>query len=102
MTRDRENGPALQLIGIDFTDLSQLAGVVLGHRLHAFVHNVTTAAPGPGQPCAVTDVTGQGVTSNPASAIATTIATLALTAVTRARRQRFLKRIFRALPRHLL
>ena len=69
MTRDRENGPALQLIGIDFTDLSQLAGVVLEPPPPmAFVHNVTTAAPGPGQPCAVTDVAGQGVTSNPASA----------------------------------
>ena len=31
MTRDRENGPAMQLIGIDFTDLSQLAGVVALH-----------------------------------------------------------------------
>ena len=66
MTQDRENG--LPAADRDRHRLSQLAGVVLDHRLLAFVHNVTTAAPGPGQPCAVTDVTGQGVTSNPASA----------------------------------
>ena len=34
----------------------------------AFIHNVTTAALGPGQPCAATNTAGQGVTSNPASA----------------------------------
>jgi len=68
MTRDRENGPAMQLIGIDFTDLSQLQGVVLAPPPPmAFIHNVTTAAMGPGQPCAVTDPAGNGVTSNPAS-----------------------------------
>ena len=48
-TRDRENGPAMQLLGIDFTDLSQLQGVVLAPPPPmAFVHNVTTAALGPG------------------------------------------------------
>ena len=69
MTRDRENGPAMQLIGIDFTDLSQLAGVVAAPPPPmAFIHNVTTAALGPGQPCAATNAAGQGVTSNPGSA----------------------------------
>ena len=69
MTRDRENGPAMQLIGIDFTDLSQLAGVVAAPPPPmAFIHNVTTAALGPGQPCAATNTAGQGVTSNPVSA----------------------------------
>ena len=69
MTRDRENGPAMQLIGIDFTDLSQLAGVVAAPPPPmAFIHNVTTAALGPGQPCAATNTAGQCVTSNPASA----------------------------------
>jgi iron complex outermembrane receptor protein len=68
MTRDRENGPAMQLLGIDFTDLSQLQGVVLAPPPPmAFIHNVTTAAMGPGQPCAATDPAGNGVTSNPAS-----------------------------------
>lgn len=65
-TRDRENGPALELIGIDFTDLSQLGGVVLAPPPPmAFIHNVTTAAVAPGVPCAATDVNGNGVTSNP-------------------------------------
>ncbi len=69
MTRDRENGPAMQLLGIDFTDLSQLDGVVLAPPPPmAFIHNVTTAALGPGQPCAATNAAGQGVTSNPAAA----------------------------------
>lgn len=68
-TRDRENGPAMQLIGIDFTDLSQLAGVVAAPPPPmAFIHNVTFAAPAPGVPCAATDVDGNGVTSNPAVA----------------------------------
>ena len=59
----------MQLIGIDFTDLSQLAGVVAAPPPPmAFIHNVTTAALGPGQPCAATNTAGQGVTSNPASA----------------------------------
>jgi len=67
-TRDRENGPAMELIGIDFTDLSQLQGVVLAPPPPlAFIHNVTTAALGPGVPCAVTDTAGNGITSNPAS-----------------------------------
>ncbi len=67
MTRDRENGPAMELIGIDFTDLSQLNGVVLAPPPPmAFIHNVTTAAAGPGVPCAVTDPAGNGITSNPA------------------------------------
>ncbi|MEM6999237.1 MAG: TonB-dependent receptor [Pseudomonadota bacterium] len=65
-TRDRENGPAMELLGIDFTDLSQLNGVVLAPPPPlAFIHNVTTAAAGPGVPCAVTDVAGNGITSNP-------------------------------------
>jgi iron complex outermembrane receptor protein len=69
VSRDRENGPAMELIGIDFTDLSQLAGVVLAPPPPmAFIHNVTTAALGPGQPCAATNAAGVGVTSNPASA----------------------------------
>ena len=68
MTRDRENGPAMELLGIDFTDLSQLQGVVLAPPPPmAFIHNVTTAAMGPGQPCAATDPAGNGITSNPAS-----------------------------------
>jgi iron complex outermembrane receptor protein len=33
----------------------------------AFVHNITTAAVGPGQPCAATDAAGNGITSNPNS-----------------------------------
>lgn len=68
MTRDRENGPAMQLIGIDYTDLSQLNGVILAPPPPmAFIHNVTAAAIGPGMPCAATDAAGNGVTSNPAS-----------------------------------
>ncbi len=67
-TRDRENGPAMELLGIDFTDLSQLQGVVLAPPPPmAFIHNVTAAALGPGIPCAVTDIAGNGITSNPAS-----------------------------------
>ncbi|MCB1683677.1 MAG: TonB-dependent receptor [Pseudomonadales bacterium] len=66
-TRDRENGPAMELLGIDFTDLSQLQGVVLAPPPPmAFIHNVTTAAVAPGVPCAVTDVSGNGITYNPA------------------------------------
>ncbi|MFU8815829.1 MAG: TonB-dependent receptor [Pseudomonadales bacterium] len=66
-TRDRENGPAMQLIGIDFTDLSQLDGVVAAPPPPmAFIHNVTTAAVAPGVPCAATDPSGNGVTFNPA------------------------------------
>lgn len=68
-TRDRENGPAMELLGIDFTDLSQLDGLVASvPPPQAFIHNVTTAALGPGMPCAATDAAGNGVTSNPASA----------------------------------
>ena len=67
-TRDRENGPALQLLGIDFTDLSQLNGVVLAPPPPmAFIHNVTAAALAPGMPCAVTDPAGNGITFNPDS-----------------------------------
>lgn len=66
VTRDRENGPPMSLIDIDFTDLSQLQGVVLAPPPPmAFVHNVTTAAAAPGVPCAVTDVDGNGITYNP-------------------------------------
>lgn len=65
-TRDRETGPAMELIDIDFTDLSQLQGVVLAPPPPmAFIHNVTTAAAGPGVPCAATDVDGNGQTYNP-------------------------------------
>jgi len=68
LTRDRENGPALELIGIDYTDLSQLNGVVLAPPPPmAFIHNVTVAALGPGVPCAATDTAGNGVTSNPSA-----------------------------------
>ena len=68
LTRDRENGPALELIGIDYTDLSQLNGVVLAPPPPmAFIHNVTVAALGPGIPCAATDTAGNGVTSNPSA-----------------------------------
>ncbi len=64
--KDEENGPALQLVGIDFTDLSQLQGVVLAPPPPlAFIHNVTTAAAAPGVPCAVTDTAGNGITFNP-------------------------------------
>jgi len=72
ITRDRENGPAMKLLAIDFTDLSQLAGVVLAPPPPmAFIHNVTTAALGPGVPCAVEDVGGNNLlpfpNPNPAS-----------------------------------
>lgn len=67
-TRDRENGPAMQLLGIDFTDLSQLNGVVAAvPPPMAFIHNVTTAALQPGVPCAATDAAGNGITFNPAA-----------------------------------
>ena len=65
-TSDDENGPAMELIDIDYTDLSQLQGVVAAPPPPlAFIHNITTAAAGPGQPCAATDVDGNGVTFNP-------------------------------------
>lgn len=68
-TRDRENGPAMTLLGIDFTDLSQLNGLVAAvPPPMVFVHNVTTASLGPGMPCAATDAAGNGVTFNPAVA----------------------------------
>lgn len=64
-TRDRENGPAMQLLGIDFTDLSQLDDLVAAvPPPMAFIHNVTTMA-SPGVPCAVTDPAGNGITYNP-------------------------------------
>lgn len=67
-TRDRENGPAMELLGIDFTDLSQLDGLVAAvPPPMAFIHNITTAALGPGMPCAATNAAGMGVTFNPAS-----------------------------------
>jgi iron complex outermembrane receptor protein len=66
-TRDRENGPAMELLGIDFTDLSQLEGLVASvPPPMAFIHNVTTAAVSPGVPCAATDAEGNGITFNPA------------------------------------
>ena len=69
MTRDRENGPAMELIGIDFTDLSQLIGVVLAPPPPmALIHNVTFAAVAPGVPCAATNALGNGITSNPSIA----------------------------------
>ncbi len=65
-TKDEENGPAMELIAIDFTDLSQLQGLVAAPPPPlAFIHNVTTAAAGPGIPCAVTDAEGNGITFNP-------------------------------------
>jgi len=78
-TRDRENGPAMELLGIDFTDLSQLQGVVLAPPPPmAFVHNVTTAGvplPPPNPPvapCALEDQNGNSLVPfpnpNPASA----------------------------------
>lgn len=67
-TRDRENGPAMELLAIDFTDLSQLNGLVAAvPPPMAFIHNITTAALGPGMPCAATDAMGNGVTFNPSS-----------------------------------
>lgn len=68
VTKDRENGPAMELLGIDFTDLSQLNGLVAAvPPPMAFIHNITTAATGPGMPCAATDPMGNGVNFNPAS-----------------------------------
>ncbi len=65
-TRTRENGPALRLLDIDFTDLSQLEGVVAAPPPPmAFIHNVTAGATAPGVPCAATDPAGNGVTFNP-------------------------------------
>lgn len=65
-TRTRENGPAMRLLDIDFTDLSQLDGVVAAPPPPmAFIHNVTAGATAPGVPCAATDPAGNGVTSNP-------------------------------------
>jgi iron complex outermembrane receptor protein len=69
LSSDSENGPALELVGIDFTDLSQLQGVVLAPPPPmAFIHNVTAGATAPGTPCAATNAAGQGVTSNPGAA----------------------------------
>jgi iron complex outermembrane receptor protein len=68
-TEDREKGPAMELVGIDFTDLSQLNGLVAAvPPPMAFIHNVTTAAVALGVPCAATDAAGNGSTSNPAVA----------------------------------
>ena len=65
-TKDEENGPAMELIAIDFTDLSQLNGLVAAVPPPlAFIHNVTTAAVAPGVPCAATDANGNGITFNP-------------------------------------
>ena len=67
-TRDRENGQPMRLIGIDFTDLSQLQGLVASvPPPMAFIHNVTFGAATPGVPCAVTDAAGNGITLNPAA-----------------------------------
>ncbi|MBP8925250.1 MAG: TonB-dependent receptor [Pseudomonadales bacterium] len=67
-TRDRENGQPMRLIGIDFTDLSQLQGLVASvPPPMAFIHNVTFGATAPGVPCAATDANGNGITSNPAA-----------------------------------
>ena len=61
-TRDRENGPAMELLGIDFTDLSQLEGVVLAPPPPmAFIHNITAAAVAQGVPCAVQDPAGNNL-----------------------------------------
>ncbi|MEH6581852.1 MAG: TonB-dependent receptor [Halioglobus sp.] len=74
-TRDRENGPAMELLGIDFTDLSQLQAVLPPQNIPppmAFVHNVTTAAvplpPGsnpPVAPCALEDPAGNSLVPFP-------------------------------------
>jgi iron complex outermembrane receptor protein len=65
-TQDRENGPAMELIGIDFTDLSQLEGLVaLVPPPMAFIHNATFGAVALGTPCAFQLPDGSGVTSNP-------------------------------------
>jgi iron complex outermembrane receptor protein len=65
-SRDRENGPPMELVDIDFTDLSQLQGVVAAPPPPmAFIHNVTAGATAPGVPCAVTDPAGNGITSAP-------------------------------------
>lgn len=71
VTQDDENGPAMELLGIDFTDLSQLAAVLPPQNIPppmAFVHNVTTAAvplpPGsnpPVAPCALEDAAGNNL-----------------------------------------
>ena len=67
-TKDEENGPAMELIAIDFTDLSQLDGLVAAvPPPMAFIHNITTAALAPGVPCAATDANGNGITFNPDS-----------------------------------
>jgi iron complex outermembrane recepter protein len=67
-TRDRENAPPMELLAIDFSDLSHLAGLVSSvPPPMVFIHNITMAALGPGMPCAATDSTGNGVTSNPGS-----------------------------------
>ena len=57
-TKDDETGPAMELLGIDFTDLSHLEGLVAAvPPPMAFIHNVTTAAVGPGVPCAAFSTT---------------------------------------------
>lgn len=83
-TRDRENGPALQLVDIDFSDLSPLqpAFDALNARELAinpnaipvgppppmtFIHNVTAGALAPGQPCVIALPGGPNITSNPAA-----------------------------------
>jgi iron complex outermembrane receptor protein len=61
-TSDDENGPPLELIAIDFTDLSQLEGVVLAPPPPmAFIHNVTAGAMAPGVPCAAEDPAGNNL-----------------------------------------
>ncbi|QFU77956.1 TonB-dependent receptor [Halioglobus maricola] len=64
----KTNAAAFELLGIDFTDLSQFNGLVASvPPPMVFIHNVTFAATAPGVPCAVTDVAGNGITSNPDS-----------------------------------
>ncbi|MBT4520053.1 MAG: TonB-dependent receptor [Halieaceae bacterium] len=67
VTRDRENGPAMELLDIDLTDLSHLVGVVLAPPPPmAFVHNITTAGVIPGVlPCAAEDPSGNNVVPFP-------------------------------------
>jgi iron complex outermembrane receptor protein len=74
-TQDRENGPAMELLGIDFTDLSHLQGVVLAPPPPmAFIHNVTVPGavvplpPGsnpPVAPCALEDASGNSLVPFP-------------------------------------
>ncbi len=67
-SRMHTHAPAFELLGIDFTDLSQLQGQVASvPPPMVFIHNITNGAVAPGVPCAVTDASGNGITYNPDS-----------------------------------